>query len=380
MLRASTSSSSAAELREQRAQIFHASVVDPVQALGDVTVAARPVPNGQLDGEVDRRGQLEELLQFGSRVGRLALDARDDVLDDGLLPGVEHLVEQRLAIGEVPVEATLGHPQAPRPAPRPARRPGRPPPGPAVPRRPMRRVESGPWPRAYLYGTVLTDASAPAYDPYDSVWIEDGMRIPNAGTRIPPLAHPRDRAGLHAGGRLGPSRARWRRGLPGAARADGFRRSGQRDVAADPRPVAGSATASAAGSASAGSRPRATRSEMPRAGCRFPGRPRPRWPTDCRTTCATRRRTWTSARCRSRPLYRTDTEFAAELSNQTVHGVMHLAWVDQGDGRYQGQMAVYVKPRGRFGKAYMALHQAVPATWIVYPALMRQIERAWALA
>ena len=44
------------------------------------------------------------------------------------------------------------------------------------------------------------------------------------------------------------------------------------------------------------------------------------------------------------PLYRTDVEFAAEVSNQTMHGVMHQAWVDQGDGRYQGQMAVYVKP------------------------------------
>lgn len=35
------------------------------------------------------------------------------------------------------------------------------------------------------------------------------------------------------------------------------------------------------------------------------------------------------------PLFRTDVEFAAELSNQTVHGVMHLAWVDQGEGRYK---------------------------------------------
>ena len=50
------------------------------------------------------------------------------------------------------------------------------------------------------------------------------------------------------------------------------------------------------------------------------------------------------------PLYRTDDEFAAELSNQTVHGVMHLAWVEQSDGRYQGQMAVYVKPRGLLGE------------------------------
>jgi hypothetical protein len=76
------------------------------------------------------------------------------------------------------------------------------------------------------------------------------------------------------------------------------------------------------------------------------------------------------------PLYRTDVEFAAEMSNQTVHGVMHLAWVDQGGGNYQGQMAVYVKPRGRLGKGYMALIKPF-RYWVVYPALMRQVERAW---
>jgi hypothetical protein len=76
------------------------------------------------------------------------------------------------------------------------------------------------------------------------------------------------------------------------------------------------------------------------------------------------------------PLYRTDTEFAAEISNKTVHGVMHLAWVDQGNGRYQGQMAVYVKPRGLFGQGYMALIKPFRYL-IVYPALMRQTERTW---
>jgi hypothetical protein len=76
------------------------------------------------------------------------------------------------------------------------------------------------------------------------------------------------------------------------------------------------------------------------------------------------------------PLYRTDTEFAAEISNQTVHAVMHLAWVDRGEGRYQGQMAVYVKPRGRLGEQYMAFI-APFRHWVVYPALLRQIERAW---
>jgi len=77
------------------------------------------------------------------------------------------------------------------------------------------------------------------------------------------------------------------------------------------------------------------------------------------------------------PLYRTDDEFAAEVSNRTVHGVMHLAWVEQGGGRFQAQMAVYVKPRGRFGRAYMSLIKPFRYL-IVYPALTRQTERTWA--
>ena len=76
------------------------------------------------------------------------------------------------------------------------------------------------------------------------------------------------------------------------------------------------------------------------------------------------------------PLYRTDVEFAAEISNQTMHGVLHLAWVEQGEGRYQGQMAVYVKPRGLFGRGYMALIRPFRYL-VVYPAGMRQFERAW---
>jgi hypothetical protein len=75
-------------------------------------------------------------------------------------------------------------------------------------------------------------------------------------------------------------------------------------------------------------------------------------------------------------LYRTDIEFAAEISNQTVHGVLHLAWVEIGAGRFQGQMAVYVKPRGLFGRGYMALIKPFRYL-IVYPALMRQVERTW---
>jgi len=76
------------------------------------------------------------------------------------------------------------------------------------------------------------------------------------------------------------------------------------------------------------------------------------------------------------PLYRTDDEWAAEVSNATVHGVLQFAWVDEGEGRFRGQMGIYVKPRGRLGNAYMMLIEPF-RHFIVYPALIRQIGRAW---
>ena len=76
------------------------------------------------------------------------------------------------------------------------------------------------------------------------------------------------------------------------------------------------------------------------------------------------------------PLYMTDDEFAAEIANKTVHGVMHLGWVPDGAGGFRGQMAVLVKPNGFFGKAYMAAIKPFRYL-IVYPPALRQIEREW---
>jgi Protein of unknown function (DUF2867) len=76
------------------------------------------------------------------------------------------------------------------------------------------------------------------------------------------------------------------------------------------------------------------------------------------------------------PLYRTKDEWAAEISNDTVHAIMHLAWVEHGEGSHRPQMAVYVKARGMLGELYMKLIGPF-RHWIVYPALMRQIRRAW---
>jgi hypothetical protein len=75
-------------------------------------------------------------------------------------------------------------------------------------------------------------------------------------------------------------------------------------------------------------------------------------------------------------LYLIDDEFAAEIANRTMHGVMHLGWVPDGTGGYYGQMAVYVKPNGLFGTAYMAAIRPFRHL-IVYPPIMRQIGRTW---
>jgi Protein of unknown function (DUF2867) len=71
-----------------------------------------------------------------------------------------------------------------------------------------------------------------------------------------------------------------------------------------------------------------------------------------------------------------DDEFAAEIANRTMHGVLHLGWVPDGRGGYHGQMAVLVKPNGLFGIAYMAAIRPFRRL-IVYPAAMRRIEREW---
>lgn len=76
------------------------------------------------------------------------------------------------------------------------------------------------------------------------------------------------------------------------------------------------------------------------------------------------------------PLYVTDDEFAMEIANQTVHGILHIGWVPDGAGGYRGQMAVLVKPNGVLGVAYLAAI-APFRHFVVYPLMMREVGRAW---
>ncbi len=76
------------------------------------------------------------------------------------------------------------------------------------------------------------------------------------------------------------------------------------------------------------------------------------------------------------PLYLTEDEWAAEIANRTMHGVMHIGWVADEAGGYRGQMAVYVKPNGVLGRGYMAAIRPFRHL-IVYPAMLRAVGRAW---
>jgi len=80
-----------------------------------------------------------------------------------------------------------------------------------------------------------------------------------------------------------------------------------------------------------------------------------------------------------RSLYLIEDEFAAEIANRTMHGVLHLGWVPDpaGAGRRRAQMAVLVKPNGWTGKAYMLAIRPFRHL-VVYPAMMRQGRALWA--
>lgn len=75
-------------------------------------------------------------------------------------------------------------------------------------------------------------------------------------------------------------------------------------------------------------------------------------------------------------LYFTDDEFAAEIANSTMHGILHIGLVTDETGVRSGQMAVLVKPNGPLGAAYMAAIKPFRHLF-VYPAMLGEFERSW---
>src|SRR6185437_11788820 len=100
----------AADRAEQQAQVGHPLVVYAPQALGD----RRVMPGPGADCQVDRQqpggeGERARAPYPGPGVAALPLDAFGYLIGAHPLPGIEHLIEQRVPVGEVPVEAAFGH-------------------------------------------------------------------------------------------------------------------------------------------------------------------------------------------------------------------------------------------------------------------------------
>ena len=77
-----------------------------------------------------------------------------------------------------------------------------------------------------------------------------------------------------------------------------------------------------------------------------------------------------------RTVYLYENEMLTELSNDTVHALMHFGWVHKSGNHYTVQLAVYEKSRGNFGEFYMKLIMPFRHV-IVYPAMMDEVKKRW---
>lgn len=75
-------------------------------------------------------------------------------------------------------------------------------------------------------------------------------------------------------------------------------------------------------------------------------------------------------------VYSTADEYLGEIENRTVLAAVHLGRVEVAESEYVVRLAVYVAPKGRLGRLYMALIKPF-RLWVVYPAIMEATARAW---
>lgn len=76
------------------------------------------------------------------------------------------------------------------------------------------------------------------------------------------------------------------------------------------------------------------------------------------------------------PIYLFEEEALLEISNRTIAALLHLGWVDAGPGHKTATLAVYVKSRGWFSHAYLALIKPFRHV-VIYPAWLGRIGRLW---
>jgi hypothetical protein len=77
------------------------------------------------------------------------------------------------------------------------------------------------------------------------------------------------------------------------------------------------------------------------------------------------------------PVYKLENEYLSEIENKTVQAALHFSRVLCAENSsWTIHMAVYVKPKGLFGRLYMLLIKPF-RLWIVYPALMKAAKKNW---
>lgn len=75
------------------------------------------------------------------------------------------------------------------------------------------------------------------------------------------------------------------------------------------------------------------------------------------------------------PVYLLENEFLSEIENKTAQAALHVSRVPRGKD-WGIHMAVYVKPKGVFGKLYMLLIKPF-RLWIVYPTMFKSVKTRW---
>ncbi len=76
------------------------------------------------------------------------------------------------------------------------------------------------------------------------------------------------------------------------------------------------------------------------------------------------------------PVYAFADEALLEIANRTIHALLHLSWVETAGGRRGVVLAIYVKSRGWYSRAYLALIRPFRHL-VVYPAWMAHVARSW---
>lgn len=76
------------------------------------------------------------------------------------------------------------------------------------------------------------------------------------------------------------------------------------------------------------------------------------------------------------PVYLFENESLYEISNNTVHALLHFGWIEKDNGSYTATMGTYTKTRGIFGRSYLKAIEPFRHL-IVYPTMINMIKTEW---